>query len=156
VGEGRRRGAAAAVVVSNIFREHYTQVPLVEDQLPVGEFGSDRTHEPFGKTIRPRTTRRNPHRADARRVHTKPVRRWRRESVSYAESILGGDRGGVRTSWPFSPPELGRREIRLRRYDVAGSCFVGRERIAELHAELAGLDSLPTAGAGPAGGCPEL
>jgi hypothetical protein len=26
--------------------------------------------------------------------------------VSYAESILGGDRGGVRTSWPFGPRSL--------------------------------------------------
>jgi hypothetical protein len=44
---------SAVVVVPNIFREHCTQVPLVEDQHMVGEFCSDRTHEPFGKTIRP-------------------------------------------------------------------------------------------------------
>jgi hypothetical protein len=55
----------STVVVPNIFREHYTQVPLIEDQYAVGKFGPDRTHEPFGKTVRPRTTRRNPHHADA-------------------------------------------------------------------------------------------
>jgi hypothetical protein len=50
--------------VPNIFREHQTQVPLIADQHAVGEFGSDRTHEPFSETVRPRTTRRNPHHAD--------------------------------------------------------------------------------------------
>jgi hypothetical protein len=44
----------STVVVANIFREHYTQMPLFEDQHAVGEFGSDRTHEPFGETVRPR------------------------------------------------------------------------------------------------------
>jgi hypothetical protein len=44
----------STVVVPNIFREHYTQVPLIEDQQAVGEFGPDRTHEPFDKTGRPR------------------------------------------------------------------------------------------------------
>jgi hypothetical protein len=40
--------------VPNIFREHCTQVPLVEDQHAVGEFGSDRAYEAFGKTVCPR------------------------------------------------------------------------------------------------------
>src|SRR6185312_16964266 len=55
----------STVVVPNIFREHYTQMPLIEDQYAVGEFGSDRAHEPFGETVRPRTTRRYPDHADA-------------------------------------------------------------------------------------------
>jgi hypothetical protein len=55
----------STVVVPNIFREHDTQVPLIEDQHAVGEFGSDRTHEPFGETVRPRATWRNPDRLDA-------------------------------------------------------------------------------------------
>jgi hypothetical protein len=55
----------STVVVPNIFREHHTQVPLIADQHPVGEFGSDRMHEPFGETVRPRTTRRNPDHTDA-------------------------------------------------------------------------------------------
>jgi hypothetical protein len=55
----------STVVVPNIFREHDTQVPLIADQHAVGEFGSDRTHEPFGETVRPRTTRRNPDHTDA-------------------------------------------------------------------------------------------
>jgi hypothetical protein len=46
----------STVVVPNIFREHYTQVPLIADQHPVGEFGPDRAHEPFGKTVRPLLT----------------------------------------------------------------------------------------------------
>jgi hypothetical protein len=56
---------SSTVVVPNIFREHDTQVPLIADQHVVGEFGSDRPHEPFGETVRPRTTRRNPDHADA-------------------------------------------------------------------------------------------
>jgi hypothetical protein len=38
-----------AVVVLNIFREHYTQVPLIEDQHAVGEFGSDGAGEQFAR-----------------------------------------------------------------------------------------------------------
>jgi hypothetical protein len=56
---------SAAVVVPNIFREHCTRVPLVEDQPAVGEFGFDSAHEPFGETVRPRATWRNPDHADA-------------------------------------------------------------------------------------------
>jgi len=44
----------STVVVPNIFREHDTQVPLIEDQHAVGEFGSDSAHEPFGETVGPR------------------------------------------------------------------------------------------------------
>jgi hypothetical protein len=55
----------STVVVPNIFREHDTQVPLIADQHAVGEFGSDRTHEPFGETVRPRRTWKNPDHADA-------------------------------------------------------------------------------------------
>jgi hypothetical protein len=51
--------------VPNVFREHHTQVPLTKDQYPVGDFGSDRADEPFGKTIRLRATRRNLDHADA-------------------------------------------------------------------------------------------
>ena len=46
-------GAAVGRVVPNIFREHSTQMPLIEDQYAVGEFGSDRAHEPFGETVGP-------------------------------------------------------------------------------------------------------
>jgi hypothetical protein len=37
--------------VPNVFREHHTQVPLAEDQYPVGEFGSDRAYEPFSEQL---------------------------------------------------------------------------------------------------------
>jgi hypothetical protein len=53
------------VVMPNIFREHHTQVALIADQHAIGEFGSNRMHEPFGETVRPRTTRRNPDHTDA-------------------------------------------------------------------------------------------
>jgi hypothetical protein len=66
---GRAKFAGAmrpsTVVVPNVLREHHTQVPLAEDQYTVGEFGFDRAYEPFGETVRPRTTRRNPDYADA-------------------------------------------------------------------------------------------
>jgi hypothetical protein len=55
---------ASTVVVVDVLREHQTQVPLTKDQYPVGEFGSDCVDEPFGETVRPRTSRRNPHHAD--------------------------------------------------------------------------------------------
>jgi hypothetical protein len=44
----------STIVVPNIFRDHYTQMPLIEDQYAVGEYGSDRTHEPFSETVHPR------------------------------------------------------------------------------------------------------
>jgi hypothetical protein len=44
----------STVVVPNIFRERCRQMPLIEDQDAVGEFGSDGADEPFGKTRRPR------------------------------------------------------------------------------------------------------
>ena len=56
---------SSAVVVPNVVREYHTQVPLAEDQHAVGEFGSDSAHEPFGETVRPRATRRNPDHVDA-------------------------------------------------------------------------------------------
>jgi hypothetical protein len=56
---------SSTVAVPNIFREHCMQVPLVEDQDSVGEFGSDGSDEPFGETVRPRTTRRNLDHLDA-------------------------------------------------------------------------------------------
>ncbi|HKR52291.1 MAG TPA: hypothetical protein VJT72_22480 [Pseudonocardiaceae bacterium] len=34
-------------------------MPLTKDQYTVGDFSPDRADEPFGKTIHPRTTRRN-------------------------------------------------------------------------------------------------
>jgi hypothetical protein len=45
---------ASTVVVPDVLREHCTQVPLTDDQNMVGEFGSDRTHEPFGVAVGPR------------------------------------------------------------------------------------------------------
>ena len=55
----------STVVVPNVLREHHTQVPLTKDQYTVGDFCPDRAYEPFGKTIRPRTTRGNLDYADA-------------------------------------------------------------------------------------------
>jgi hypothetical protein len=55
----------SAVVVANVLREHYTQVPLTEDQQAVGELGSESAYEPFGEAVRLRATRRNPDYLDA-------------------------------------------------------------------------------------------
>lgn len=55
----------SAVVVPDVFREHSTQVPLVEDQHTVGEFGSKGSDELFGDAVRPRTPRSNPDHRDA-------------------------------------------------------------------------------------------
>jgi hypothetical protein len=69
VGSWRAKFAGAVgpstAVVPNVFREHHTRVPLAEDQYAVGEFDSESAYEPFGKTVRPRTARRNSDYADA-------------------------------------------------------------------------------------------
>jgi hypothetical protein len=56
---------SSTVVVPNVDCEHQTQVPLVEDQHAVGEFGSDSAHEPFGETVRLRASGRNPDHLEA-------------------------------------------------------------------------------------------
>jgi hypothetical protein len=43
-----------AVVVDAVPGEDHLQVPLAEDQNPVGELGSGGQHEPFGESVRPR------------------------------------------------------------------------------------------------------
>ncbi len=43
-----------------------TQVPLTEDQHPVGDLGSDGQDEAFGEAVRPRTPRRDLDHLDAR------------------------------------------------------------------------------------------
>ena len=47
------------VVVRGRQGKHPTEMPLSVDQHPVGEFGPDGQHEPFGEAVRPRTTRRD-------------------------------------------------------------------------------------------------
>jgi hypothetical protein len=42
------------------------QMPLTEDQHPVGDLGPHRQHETFGETVRPRTPRRDLHHLDTR------------------------------------------------------------------------------------------
>jgi hypothetical protein len=56
---------SSTVVMANVFGEHDTQVPLIEDQHAVGEFGSKGANEPLGETVHPRTPRRNPDHLDA-------------------------------------------------------------------------------------------
>src|SRR5262245_35914414 len=55
---------SSAVVVADVLREYRTQVPLIEDQHTVGEFGSEGADESFGETVRPGATRRNPDHAN--------------------------------------------------------------------------------------------
>src|SRR4051794_33755194 len=47
--------AAALCVVRGVNGKDVAQVPLTEDQHPVGDLGPDRQHEAFGETVRPRT-----------------------------------------------------------------------------------------------------
>jgi hypothetical protein len=54
----------STVVMLNVLREHRTQMPLIEDQHSIGEFGPEGAHEPFGKAVRTRAARRNPHHGD--------------------------------------------------------------------------------------------
>jgi hypothetical protein len=42
------------VVVSGVVGKHPAEVPLSEDQHPVGELGSDGQHDAFGEAVRPR------------------------------------------------------------------------------------------------------
>jgi hypothetical protein len=51
--------------VANVVGEHYTQVPLAEDQHSVGEFGSQGADESFGQAVRPWATRGNLDHLDA-------------------------------------------------------------------------------------------
>jgi hypothetical protein len=50
--------------VGGVPGEHLAQLPLTEEQHPVGDLGPDGQHEAFGETVRPRTPRRNPERLD--------------------------------------------------------------------------------------------
>jgi hypothetical protein len=55
----------STVAVPNVFHEHSTQVPLVDDQHTVGGFGSEGSDEPLGEAVRLRTPRWNPDHLDA-------------------------------------------------------------------------------------------
>jgi hypothetical protein len=52
--------------VGGVHGKHLAQVPLSEDQHPIGQFGADRQHEAFGEAVRPRTPRRDLDHLDAR------------------------------------------------------------------------------------------
>ena len=54
------------VVVGGVHGKHLAQVPLAEDQHPVGDLGPDGQHEAFGEAVRPRTPRRDLDHLDAR------------------------------------------------------------------------------------------
>jgi hypothetical protein len=43
---------SSAVVVPGVLGQHGSQVSLIEDQHPVGEFGSRGEHESFGEAVR--------------------------------------------------------------------------------------------------------
>jgi hypothetical protein len=82
---------SSPVVMPDVLREYYTQVPLVEDQHAIGEFGSEGADESFGETVRPGATRRNPDHADAD-IGQDNVERCRElaSSVSDQTPELGG------------------------------------------------------------------
>jgi hypothetical protein len=53
-------------VVGGIPGKHLAQMPLAEDQHPVGDLGPHCQDEPFGEAVRPRTARRDLDHLDAR------------------------------------------------------------------------------------------
>jgi hypothetical protein len=55
-----------SVVVRRVLSKHPAQVPLTEDQHPVGDLGPDRQYQAFGNAVRPRTPRRDLGHFDAR------------------------------------------------------------------------------------------
>src|SRR5687767_363441 len=80
-GYGERGGAQPqrpmrppGVVVGGVHGKHLAQVPLAEDQHPVGDLGSDSQHEAFGEAVRPRTTRRDLDHLDTRVRHDRVER----------------------------------------------------------------------------------
>ena len=44
----------------DVHSKHPAQMPLTEDQHPIGDLGPHRQHQAFGEAVRPRTPRRNP------------------------------------------------------------------------------------------------
>ena len=54
------------VVVGGVPGKHPAQVPLTEDQYPVGDLGPDGQHEAFGEAVRPRAPRRDLDHFDSR------------------------------------------------------------------------------------------
>ena len=54
------------VVVRGVLGQHPAEVPLPEDQHPVGDLGPDGQHEAFGEAVRPRAPRRDLDHLDAR------------------------------------------------------------------------------------------
>jgi len=55
---------APAVVMGRVPGQDGSQVPLAEDQHPIGELGPDGEHEPSGITVRSRDPRRDLHGLD--------------------------------------------------------------------------------------------
>ena len=72
------------VVVGGVHGKHLAQVPLAEDQHPVGDLASDRQHEAFGEAVRARTPRRDLEYFDAR-VRQDRVERGRELSGPIAD-----------------------------------------------------------------------
>jgi hypothetical protein len=56
-------------------RQHLAEVPLTEDQHPVGDLGLDRQHEAFREAVRARTPWRDLHHLHARVRHDRVERR---------------------------------------------------------------------------------
>ena len=58
-GPQQRDLAAQPILLGGIPAKNLAQMPLTEDQHPVGDLGSDGQHEAFGEAVRPRTPRRD-------------------------------------------------------------------------------------------------
>ena len=80
-----------AVVVRGVHGKHVAQVPLTEDQHPVGDLGADGQHEAFGEAVRPRTPWRNPDHFDTRVRQDRIERRRKLTSPIADEEPKAGD-----------------------------------------------------------------
>jgi hypothetical protein len=81
---------SSTVVVAKVFGEHCTEVPPVDDQHAVGEFGSQGADEPFGKAVRLWATWGNSDHVDAH-IGENSVERGSElaSPVAHEESELG-------------------------------------------------------------------
>ena len=101
-----------SVVVRGVLGQHPAEVPLPEDQHPVGQLGADGQHEAFGEAVRPRTPRRDLDHLDPRirqdrvervgSMSTAPARR--RTAASTSEATSPTARSGVSVMRPACPP----------------------------------------------------
>ena len=116
------------VVVGGVPGKHPAQVPLPEDQHPVGDLGPHCQHEAFGEAVRPRTPRRDLDHLDTR-VRQDRVERSR-ELTGPAANLWG----------PISRPEAANCGVRATRRP--GTIMIVSLRLLHLLRQAVGLVQL--------------